>query len=300
MTGYTLCGLRVTSELALPGLVCCDTGGVPDVTIRLGDVPPLAHARWTGPLLQIGEAGDCRFEVSAVAAYHVDAKGREITIAPHIAADAPDIRTFLFGTVFAIVFFRRGLLPLHASVVCIGKRAVAFSGVSGAGKSTLAAHFMKRGYPVLTDDVAVIAMQDGRAMLQPAFAHIKLWRDAMEGLSLDVTGRVRVRSQLEKYHLPTQNFSIGPQPLSRIYHLAEVSDEQHEVVRPLSGADAFMAMEHAVYRASLGRRLLRPENLFVMAGRVSTCVSSVLLRRVKSLNRMDAVIDTIVAREEAA
>lgn len=111
----------------------------PDLTIRLGAVPkrlePLAE---DAPPYQLGQDGRCRFEIPGIAAYLVEADGQTVTVDPVIDPSAPDLRVFLCGPVLSILCHRRGLLPLHASCVRLGGRAVAFTGVAASGKSVLA------------------------------------------------------------------------------------------------------------------------------------------------------------------
>jgi hypothetical protein len=300
VTDRRLCGWRVASDIPLSDLPPWSGDGRPaDLILRLGDVPPLPDPVEKTPLLQIGDDGVCRFEVPAVAAYRVDQSGREVAIDPHMPTEAPDVRTFLLGTVFAIVCFRRGLLPLHASCVRIGEKAVAFAGPSGAGKSTMAATFLKRGHAILADDVAVIDPDaPGGPLVWPALPRLKLWRDMMDGLAIATNGLERVRTQLEKYHLPVEDaFAEEPLPLASVYHLAEARDKRREETRPLSGVDAFLAMERAVYRLRLGRRLLGREAIFAAAGKVAGAVSCIRLVRLVSLERAGEIADEIVRRE---
>ncbi|MGB8600668.1 MAG: hypothetical protein WCD42_00560 [Rhizomicrobium sp.] len=303
MTDYVMCGWRVASELMLPELPPAPGGAavpVADLTIRIGAVPPIPDPVHQTPLLQIAADGTCRFEITAAAAYRVDPAGREIVIEPHMAVDAADIRVFLFSTVFAILCFRRGLTPLHASVVRIGDRAVAFSGISGAGKSTLAACFHQRGYSVLSDDVAVIDWVDGNPVVRPVVSRLKLWRDMMDRLGIAPGDKERARSQLEKYHIPLDDFSTTPLPLAAIYHLAEVHDPRHEGVRSLTGVEAFLSLERAVYRRALGCRLLGRAQLFQQAGKIAGAVTSARLARLKTLPRAAEIVTEITRRELAS
>lgn len=300
MTGYSLCGWKVASAFPLPDLAAWTGDDRPaDIVVRLDEVPKLCDPVNETPLMQIGADGVCRFEIAGVAAYRVDAAGQEITVAPAVEAGVPDIRVFLLGTVFAIVCFRRGLVPLHASCVRIGSKAVAFSGNSGAGKSTMAATFLKRGFTILADDVTVVDPgASGGALLWPAFPRLKLWRDVMDGFGLSLEGLERARAELEKFHLPIENaFSAEPSPLSTVYHLAEARDPRHEEFRPLTGIEAFLATKHAVYRHRLGRFILGEEGVFALASKTAAAVSSVRLTRLLSLTRADELVDEIVRRE---
>ena len=299
MTTYTLCGWKVASEMPLPDLMTWagDDRGA-ELTIRLGAVPPLADPVDDGPLLQIGADGKCRLAVGGVAAFRVDAEGREITVEPYAAIDTPDIRALLFGTVFAIVCFRRKLLPLHASGVRIGDSAVAFAGPSGIGKSTMAASFFKRGYAVVSDDVAVIEPDaPGGPRLLPAFPRLKLWRDVMNGFAFGTDGLERTCGALDKFQLPVnESFAAKSLPLAAVYHLGEVPEARQEEITPLRGVDAFVAMERNIYRRDLGQKLMGSPAIFALSGKVAGAVDSVRFARRISLARAEEIVSEIARR----
>jgi len=299
MTAYTLCGWRVASEMPLPDLMKW-TGDdrSAELTVRLGEAPPLADPVDDGPLLQIGADGICRFAIAGVAAFRVDAEGREITVEPYVAIDTPDIRVFLFGTVFAIVCFRRKLLPLHASAVRIGGKAMAFSGPSGCGKSTTAASFFKRGYAVVSDDVAVIEPDaPGGPRLLPGFPRLKLWHDVMNGFGFGTSGLEHTRGELDKFHLPVEKaFAAAPLPLAAVYHLGEALDAQQEEVKPLHGVDAFLALERGVYRRKLGYKIMGAPAMFALSSRVAAAVDSARLVRRISFARAEEIVDAMAQR----
>jgi len=298
---YALCGLRVASDLRLPDLLpWTDDERAPDVEIRLGDVPErLEEPVHAGPLLQVGADGSCRFAVAGVATYLVEA-GRRITVQPLMAADAPDVRVFLLGSVFGALCHQRGLLPLHAGCVEIGGRAVAFAGESGVGKSTLTAAFLRRGFPVLADDVTVVDVAaPGGPLVLPSFPRIKLWRDAADGLKLPTAGLERIRAQLEKFHVPVEaGFRTEPLPLAAVYHLRSVGDARHAGLEPLRGAAAMGALVDAVYRRMTAFHLGRRAALMAALMRVAA-LPGLRLSRVPDLGALDATVSMIAARHTA-
>ncbi|MBB6253709.1 hypothetical protein [Nitrospirillum iridis] len=254
----TLCGLRVLSELPLPELRPWTGGGRPaDLSIRLGDVPDhLEDGVVIHPLVQVAPDGRCRFALAAVGAYLISSDGREVIIAPAPNATGDEIRTFLFGTVFAVVCHRRGLLPLHACCVQVGDKAVAFAGDSGVGKSTLAATLWTRGYPLLADDVTVVDMNapDGPRVL-PAFPRVKLWRDSLERLGRSVDGLGAVRASLDKYHLPVEEgFCATSLPLAGVVQL-EKNRKVPPGIRLLPVTQGLGRLNMVLYRPRLMLRL---------------------------------------------
>lgn len=300
MKALALCGWLVESEMPLPDLApWTGDGRQADLTIRLGHVPSLRDPANAVQGLQIAADGTCRFEIAGVARYRIDPSGSEIVIEPEMAIDAADIRAFLYGTVFATVCFRRGLLPLHASAVRIGDKAVAFAGVSGAGKSTLAATFFKRGFAILADDIAAIVPGTSTApLLLPALPRLKLWRDMLDGLCIGPGGLDVVCHQTEKYYLPVaEAFATQPLPLTSVYHLTEALTPQEEHMTRLNAREGFLALEQGVYRLAMGRMILGVQPLFSLVGAVAGTVTSIRLARRKSLARAGAVVDEILRYE---
>ncbi|NYZ16452.1 hypothetical protein HL658_28245 [Azospirillum sp. RWY-5-1] len=249
---HTLCGWRVASSLPLPDLLPW-TGDdrAPDLIVNVGAVPErLDDPTIDLPLLQIDANGTCRFAMPGVATYLIDPTGHRVIVEPVLPADAPDIRVFLLGTVFGILCYRRGLLPLHASCVRVGGGAVALAGASGIGKSTLAASLLRRGHMILADDVTVIDTSDpaGPRVL-PGFPRLKLWRDAMDRLQLSPAGLERTRSELAKFHVPVaEGFCAQPLPLTAVFHLDPDTLPPGGTLRRLRGPEAVVRVERDLYR----------------------------------------------------
>lgn len=256
---HALCGWRVASALPLPDLLpWMGEDRATDITVELGRVPDrLEDATVDMPLLQVGGDGACRFAAPGVATYLIDSGGRRVVIDPVLELGAPDIRVFLLGTVFGILCYRRGLLPLHASCVRIGDGAVALAGPSGMGKSTLAAALLRRGHAVLADDVTVIdAAAPGGPRVLPAFPRLKLWRDAMTRLDFQTEGLERSRPALDKFHLPVADgFCAQPLPLAAVFHLENGQTAERALPQRLTGPDAVARVGRNLYRNGLMMRL---------------------------------------------
>lgn len=191
---HRLFGWRVQSALPLPELLPWQGDArAPDVVIELGAVPPVdPRLPCLVPGLEIRPDG-VRLAIPAVAEYWVEA-GRRVIVQPILPQDTAQIRLFLLGTVLAILCFQRGLLPMHASAVDIGGRALLVSGASGAGKSTLAAALSARGYRLLSDDVCALALPEGQPLaVLPAFPRVKLAPDSADRLQIPTEGLERIR-----------------------------------------------------------------------------------------------------------
>lgn len=287
-----LCGMRVASRLPLPDLLPWNGDDrAPDLHIELGNVPASLDSPVVDrPLLQVSENGLCRYAIPGVAAWLISADGRHVTIAPAPSADAAEIRAFLYGTVFAVVCLRRGLLPLHASCVRIGDAAVAFAGHSGAGKSTLAAMLMKQGYSLLADDVTVIDMT-GTPLVLPAFPRVKLWQDSMARLGFSSNGLEQARPGLEKYHVPADpHFCTTPLPLAGLVML-ESQPIAPGTPRPLTPVERLKCMGNVLYRPQLISWLMSDSGYMDFSfGLLAKINRFMTVRRPASQDDLDAIV----------
>lgn len=246
---HELCGWRVASEIALPELPRWSGDDRPaDVTIAIGAMPARTDPNVVAtPMVRIDAAKRAWVNVPDVADYLVEA-GSRIVIAPRMAPDAPDIRLFLFGTVFGMLCHQRGVLPIHASVVEIDGRAVAFAGPSGAGKSTLAAAFLRAGYRILSDDVAPVEVH-AAGMILPGIRRIRLWADSAEHADWPVQDEERCREGVEKFSRRLGGESGRSLAPAAIIHLRQRSSKLGGPrFHRLRGAVAAQELINQVYR----------------------------------------------------
>jgi hypothetical protein len=145
MPDYFVSGLRVTSELELPGAIAAAARTEdPVVSIRRGPVPAfLDNATATGPTWEMNEA-TFLLRVPRLSRLLIRA-GREIVVEIEPGAEECDAISFILGTAFGILLHQRGALVLHGAAVAKDGRAIAICGASGAGKSTLAAALCRDG-----------------------------------------------------------------------------------------------------------------------------------------------------------
>jgi hypothetical protein len=245
---YSVFGLHVRSDLPLPELLAAPPGGQPEVTIRLGEVPPGAEP---GPGLRVTEQGAV-LTIDGIARYAMVDGTRIIVDRVPEASDA-NVRLYLLGSAMGILLHQRGLLPLHANAVEIAGKAFAFMGASGSGKSTMAAWFHDRGYPIIADDVCVVGFaDDGRPLVHRGIARLRLWRDV-----LDVTGRNPAdylrsfagHDAPEKYDVPLTELRSTDVPiaLAAVYLLERREGLE---IEQLFGVDAAEAVFANTYRGA--------------------------------------------------
>jgi hypothetical protein len=245
---YTLFGLRLRSQIALPELVPDVHPGEPDVEIGWGSVPVQPDepdglsVHGSAALLKIPEVG--RYWM---------ADGRDLRVEPVPGGSERNLRLYLLGSAFAAILHQRALLPLHANAVEIDGRAVAFMGHSGAGKSTIASWFLDRGYRILADDVCVVTIgPDGRPLAHNGIPRLRLWREALEASGRTAGDYELSFDDMDKYNVPTLDQpEAKPIPLDRIYLLERAEEGAPEgEIAPLHGVEAVDAIIANTYRGS--------------------------------------------------
>jgi len=187
------------------------------------------------------------------------------------------------GSALGALYFQRGDFPLHASVVVINEKAVAFSGDSGAGKSTLAAWMSEQGYPLLCDDVCVIRFDEqDTPMAFPGFPRLKLWNDALDAFGMDASTLQKDYSRADKYHLSaSEKFWDAPVPLRYINFLQYSEDDQATNVEAIKPAQAVPLLRNNTYRFQYISGLDLTRSHFLDCVRLSRSVKTQFLYRPK-------------------
>lgn len=270
---YPCFDFRLRSELPLAEFGSGDAAeDRPAVEIRLDLVPEVLSGAAPPQRGLQATANEALLQVDGVARYLIR-HGNEIVVQPAPGASERDVRLFLLGSSLGIVCHQRGLLPLHANAVVADGGAYAFAGASGAGKSTLAAHFSRRGYDVLCDDVCAVSFDEtGAPQAWPGLPRIKLWGDALEAFGHDSASLDRAIEGHDKFHLPLPRVRrSGPVPLRRLYVL-ERGQDGAGVISPLHGHRAMEAAMAHTYRGGylkpLGLVARNFQQCLSLAGRI--------------------------------
>jgi hypothetical protein len=185
---YIAFGLRLRSNLPLPGMRPRDATGLPSVAIELVESDQL-EASWSGGnggrawrgrlgdgtelTIERGRAGDLRVGNGARVVFHLDRDGALLLCAPR-DPDGLAWKRLLLSRVLPLASLRHGNEALHASAVQSPRGVVAIAAGSAAGKSTLAAELVARGWPHFTDDVLVLAAGPDGPLAYPGTPHTTL------------------------------------------------------------------------------------------------------------------------------
>jgi hypothetical protein len=253
---YLISGLRVSSEIILPGAIPEDAPGEDaDVSVRRAAVPgDLEDASARGATWAI--ADDCvLLRVPRLARFQIVA-GRDITVELEAGATDHDAAGFVLGTAFGILLHQRHALVLHGSAVARDGRAVVICGASGAGKSTLAAALCGEGYAFVADDICVIGLDaEKRPVVLPDGRQLKLWRASIDHLDLATRCGDAVRNDFEKYYIEPAAIRGAPTPLAAIYVLREARPPLQEGIEKVALPDAMRMLDQEAYRPAMRARM---------------------------------------------
>lgn len=267
---YNTYGFTLLSHIPLPELVSIAPCDCPDIEIVAGHVDEkLVNGRQVNRWLQMGE-DQCQMWIEGIANYRVE-HGQRIVIDRRVAAplasvaSPADIRVYLLGSALGVLAYQRGWLPLHINAVQAPSGDVwAFTGPSGAGKSTLGAWLNTRlGWPQVTDDVAVVKPEVQQPLLYAGPRKIKLWKETLEALEIDMSGAERDLSRADKFHIPMQGQSEVPllAPLRHLVVLERGSADSKPRLTEVFGDEAVILLLDSLYRAEFGREFMAPEKI---------------------------------------
>jgi hypothetical protein len=198
---YSVSGLSIQSNSAIPGLRPVENPNLSaDLIIFLGSRPDAKDGLAASSACRLSyvsgiaeETGDPMWKMWEIAdggffhlLYHegtqfwFDRVGTRLWAVWPENSSVETTALYLLGPVLALILRYRGIVCLHASAVILNGHAVVFVGPEEAGKSTTAAAFSRKGYAILSDDVAPLQERDGAFFALPGSPHLRLWPESVE------------------------------------------------------------------------------------------------------------------------
>jgi hypothetical protein len=200
-TRYVAFGLALRSSFPLAGMAPADEQRLPVLELSLVSPAHLATA-WSGPegapiwrgrlgdggdlAIELGAAGDLLFANGARAGFRLDADMRSLLCAP--VSGGLDWQRTLLSKVLSSIAVMRGYEALHASAVDSPVGVVAVAAPTGMGKTTLALELMRRGWPLMSDDVLALANTPDGVLAYPATPHMNIAASSLEDLAAGQIG----------------------------------------------------------------------------------------------------------------
>lgn len=251
-----------------------------DVVIRRGAVPEtLADVQEEGVAWQYAP-GRVLVKPPAGMRFLVEG-GNTIRYATEPGVGDVDVRLFLLGSAWGALVMQRGLLPLHASAVCVGEDVFGFTGHPGAGKSTLAAALAARGRGFFADDVLVLDPASFAASVRCwGYKDLKLWPDAVKMTDATPGQRIRTVSDFEKtYATPATASTRVSGRLMKLYVLIRGNSDRPCRIKETTGLRSIEALRTAVYRRQYADAIAGKHQLYRWLAVLATNVSVLRFER---------------------
>jgi hypothetical protein len=241
-----------------------------EVTVRC----PVAIEPWSGAthsgVLWQAERRRFQLEIPDVARYLVH-DGVSVDIDPHGNAEPATVQRFLEMTPMAALYLQRGNPVLHAAVaVNPAGSAVMLAGDSSAGKSTLLATLLRRGWGMLTDDVAPVVVNSNGIPVVPSLSGVvQLWPDSVQWTTNSSTfeDATEACSGLRQAVDCSSQLVVGFAPIRSIYWLGTHSLDTMEE-RAMVGVSRLSALGSMAYNSRIAAALLDRSSLLRVFGRI--------------------------------
>ena len=246
----------------------------------------------------------CRYSNGKDCAFFViEEGGKTVHVYYSAFISLTDLSTYFSGPVIGCILKLKEKFCLHASVVNINEKAVLFIGEKQAGKSTLIATFASLGYPILSDDIAVIYSKKGQYFVHVGYPRLRLWEETI-GIFKDIDEKklTPVLSFVNKYYLPLTirqgankwMFQTKSLPISNIYHLHERNEENILKVSNLNRQNVFFKLSQNRYAPyMIESRLIQRE--FIDLTKMAEVIPVKLLDRPNNLHRLHEICKVIEA-----
>jgi hypothetical protein len=265
----------------------------PDVRIERGRVLSVPFEGPEHTARVFASPGGLTIAVNGVARYGIT-EGSSIMVDAEPSARPEDVQLYLTGAAFGAILHQRSLFPLHGSALLVGGKAVALTGPSRMGKSTLAAFLAKRGYPLLTDDVAVMtSVGPAKTAMWPGSARLKL-----DAASLQVVGSSTEDLELaggnrSKYHFAMQSVDAPDSGLIPVSSVYLIEDGDRVDIQRLSPADAVHTVAASTYCIDFVNLLDRKALWFRLAAEIAAGLKVRRLYRPRGFEHLEEIARTL-------
>ena len=213
---------------------------------------------------------------------------------------APEaFHSYLLGHVLSYVLLKRGLDPLHGTVVVVDGAAVAFIGDCGYGKSSIAAAFIATGHRLLTDDLLVVRPASDGFTVFPGPPRIKLWPQIAAAVFEGGAHGVPMNRFTPKLIVPLGPHQVhpAPAPLRAIYVLARPGGggrSSRVFIRRVSARRSFVALLRNTFNAHM-RQPDRLERQFRQASRIALSIPVKMLSYRRQVGLLPEVQRAVLA-----
>jgi hypothetical protein len=304
---YSTYGLNFRSSIKLPGLVerTCREGIRIDVEIFFQKITASVLNKYFGDT-PVYKTPGCDVRASEQAMCFAYAKtgtilvagGNKVMLDLRFDAQEEDIVPYLTGYVLSILLHQRNYLVLHASVVMVESKGVAFLGAKGCGKSTLAASLQVKGHRLISDDHLPIVFKGDEIVALPGYPQIKLYADSVEAVGGDPSQLSPVHRRVSKYSFSdAKKFSNEMIRLSGIYVL---NIDDNISLKRLGQREAFIEATKHTHLSHYLKESNSRERHFEHCCKLVQAIPFFQLSRPHDFEKMDQVTELVESHSYSA
>lgn len=295
---YIIYGKKMVSDLFFPQLVKLPqfAEGEADIVLRAGMMPEEVKAQEGEKYWEFGDSFSwlcnptCWFTVE---------NGRYITYELCEGGSEDYLRAYLLGFGMAMLHLQRNEMAIHCSALVKDGKAILIAGRSGSGKSTTTALLLEQGFSLMADDVAVVKVEEGKAICYPAFPYQKLCRDVVEQGNYDMEKLIYINEQKDKFLVPYEGeFSTEGKELCGFFCLGKMENGTELFMEELTGINKL----HACISNLFLRKLLREKRYSAKVGgkclEIASKVKMYLIARPDGADTLEARVNYILEQFE--
>lgn len=318
--GYTIYGLKITSDRMIPGVPWAEPNPQCDVIVVFSQPAPdhlmdtsvnhwVKHPRFadrrtteatesTGLRVYASDDGTCiRLHYTDDAIFTILGQGEAIYVQPPEGMSMESVCAYLLNPVLALCIRLRGGTVLHASAVGTDAGAVLFVAPSGYGKSTMAYEFARRGSTIFSDDVSTLCQLKQGLGVAPAYPHLRLWGWTVEELMGSENALPLIAPDWDKRFVDLREaryrFAEEPMPIRAVFLLEGFSDAISIVQVPPSRA--LIHLMQNTYLYYMLDHVMRADD-FRWLSQLTARVPVFSLVRPADITRLDQSADAVLAQ----
>ncbi|WP_341228122.1 hypothetical protein [uncultured Arcticibacterium sp.] len=297
MNFYLAYGIIIRSEISLNSLLKYDGEESEDfISVRLGKVPDslLKPASVEKPFTIFNER-ELLYHLPDRLKMYV-ANGNEVIIEP-LNQNIEEVLLYFYSNGLAAALYQRNLIPFHVSGVCLNESEVVLvAAPSRTGKSTMAVKLQERGFPIFTDDTAVLIVENSQIFARASYPMTRLWEDSIEEQHIFKDGekiQVYCQAESDKYGFHFHdNFASGKYKVKGLVFL-EISGIGVEL-EPLSKSRTVKLLGQNIYRGQWVDGMKMGDEQFRLLLNIANAVPSFLASRPAGEKSFDGFTDLIV------
>ena len=293
---YKTYNIPVVSSISIPGLMPCKKNEFSEhdpIYVGLGKVPKKLKNKPTETRKYSSlNQNEYLLKFQNIAHYYVK-DGNNILIEP-ISQNFLEVLVHFYSSCLAVVLLQRNILTSHVSGVIVKNKVVLVAADSGTGKSTTSVKLQELGYPIFTDDTAILNVEDGICYARASYPMTKLWQETIEQQFIYAEeSKDPIFEKINKYSFNFHDQFISEKmPVATILFLEKIGDKIQ--ISPMRTTDCLAYLINNVYvnKSIIGMKKQKLQ--FEETCAIAQVLPAYLVQRPSNISTLDTLAESIV------